>query len=258
MYCIRALPWQRALLDVSGSMDSIAGRMRTLRKRDLSKAQKLGLEYCVSDDLADFELFYHKMYAPYIGERYVERAFIHSYEDLQKVFKKRGKLLCIKYQDDLVAAYFGTYRRYGSSFSALLMGVHQDYTRLVERGVVTALYWYVTSWAHANELSNVDFGRVRARLNDGLFGFKRQMGVWFERDILTHTVWTFVYEALPLSLVRRLNELAFIAEVGKEYQCVILDGFAVVLSDKELARRTKIADQAGLGLFVLRPYDDRT
>jgi hypothetical protein len=252
MYCIRVFPWLRSLVDVSVPMEAVVGRMRRLRKSDLLKAQRLGLEYGVSHELADLEVFYHKMYVPHISERYHERAIIHSYEEQREVFEERGQLLCVKYQGNLVAACLGTLRRYGRTFSALLLGVHQDFAHLVKQGVITALYWHVMNWAHSNQLFVVDFGRVRARLNDGLFSFKRQSGMWFERDIVTHTMWTFVGKSLPVPLVRRLNELAFIAEVGKEYRCVVFDCDEATLPEKELTQREKIVAQAGLdGLLVL-------
>jgi hypothetical protein len=253
MYCVRIFPRLRALLHVPTSMDSFVKSVRELRRRELSKARKQGFGYMVSRELEDFELFYHQMYVPFINERYRERAHIRSYEAQREVFEKRGKLLCVKYQNDIVTAYLGTLRRFGRTFSALLMGVHQDHTVLVKKGVITALYWHVVNWAHSNQLSVVDFGIVRARLNDGLFAFKRQLGMWFECDVITHTIWTFIGRDLPLPLVRRLNELAFIAEAGKEYQCVVFESDGASLSEQELAQREKIAAQAGLnGLLVLR------
>jgi hypothetical protein len=251
MYCIRVFPWLRTFLDVSVPMDLAFRRMRKLRKRDLSKAQNLGIEYGCSHELADLELFYHKMYVPYINERYGERATIYSYEGQREVLEKKGELLWVKYQGDPVVAYLGT-QRGGKAFSALHLGVHQDYTHLVKQGVITALYWHVISWAHSNRLSVIDFGRVRARLNDGLFAFKRQLGMQFKRDITTYTMWTLIGKDLPLALIRHLNELAFIAEVGKEYRCVVFADGKASLSDEELAQREKITAQAGLdGLLVL-------
>jgi hypothetical protein len=252
MYCVRVFPWLRSLVDVSVPIDAVVRRMSRLRRRDLSKAQRLALEYGVSHELADLEVFYHEMYVPYISKRYHERAIIHSYEGQREVFEKRGQLLCVKHQDNLVAAVLGTPRRYGRTFSALLLGVHQDFTHLVKQGVATALYWHIMNWAHSNQLFVVDFGRVRARLNDGLFSFKCQLGMWFERDITTHTMWTYIGKNLPLSLIRHLNELALIAEVGKEYRCIVFDNDGASLPHKELTRREKIVAQAGLdGLLVL-------
>lgn len=252
MHCIRVFPRLRAFLDVSIPMESFVRGMRALRKRELSKAQKLGFVYEVSRELADFDLFYHKMYVPFINERYRERAFIRSYETQREVFERGGELLCVNYQDNLVTAYLGRLRKYRRTFSASLMGVHQDYTFLVKKGVITALYWHVVNWAHYNQLSVVDFGIVRARLNDGLFAFKRQLGMWFEADLTTHMIWTFIGRDLPLPLIRHLNELAFIAEAGNEYRCIVFESDGAGLSDQELAQREKVAAQAGLnGLLVL-------
>lgn len=256
MYCIRVFPWLRALLGVSVSMDSAIKRMSRLRKRDLSKAEKLNLGYGTSRDLANFEIFYHKMHVPFISERYLERARISPYEQQREVLEKRGELLYVKFQDNLVTACLGTLRKYGKTFSALHLGVHQDYTHLVKQGVITALYWHVINWAHSNQLSVVDFGLVRARLDDGLFSFKRQLGMWFEPDITHHTMWTFIGKGLPSTLLRHLNDLAFIAEVRREYRCIVFAGDGASLSDRELAQREKVSTQAGLdGLLVLQSHD---
>jgi len=256
MYCIRVFPWGRALLDVSVPMDSILRRMARCRRRDLSKVKKQNFEYGVSHKLADFELFYHRMYIPHTIERFRDRSLIspHEYEFQRELFENRGELLYIKYQDDLVAAGLGTIRRYGRTFSPLHLGVDQDYAYLVKQGVIIALYWHVMNWARANHLHVVDFGKTRARLNDGVFLFKHRWGMQFERDITTHTMWTLIGKDLPLSLIRHLNDLAFIAEAGKEYRCVVFDHDDASLSDKDLTQREKIIAQAGLdGLLILQP-----
>jgi hypothetical protein len=187
------------------------------------------------------------MYIPYINKRYHDRAIIHLYEEQREVFEKRGQLLCVKYQDTPIAACLGTLRRYDKTFSALLLGVDQEHVHSVKQDVIMALYWHVISWAHANHMHVVDFGRTRARLTDGVFEFKRRWGMQFERDTTTHTMWTFIGKNLPSSLIRHLNELALIAAVGKEYRCVVFAYGETSLSDKELAQREKIAAQAGLG-----------
>jgi hypothetical protein len=254
MYCVRVFPWIRALLDVSVPMDSLLGRMTRQRKQNLSKVKKQDFEYKVSHDLADFELFYHKMYIPYTTQRFQDRALVppHDYEFQKELFQEKGKLLCIQCNDHLVAACLGVIRQDGKTFSPLHLGVHQDHAHLLKQGAITALYWHMISWAHANHLQVVDFGRTRARLGDGVFESKRRWGMWFERDITTHTMWTFVGKKLPLSLIRHLNELAFIAEVGREYRCVVFDCDGANLPDKELTRREKIVAQAGLdGLLLL-------
>jgi len=254
-YCIRIFPRLRALLDVSVPMDKVIKRMTNHRRRNLSKSKKRGFEYGVSHNPADFELFYYKMHIPYVKERFHDRARILPYESMRELFEERGELLYVEYQDKLAAAGLGTLRRYGRTFSPLQQGIDQDHTHLVKQDIIVALYWHVISWSHANHLHLVDFGGTPARLNDGIFQFKRRWGMRFERNITTHTMWTLIGKNLPLSLMRRLNELAFIAEVGQEYRCVVFDIDGASLPDKELSQREKIVAQAGLdGLLVLRPY----
>jgi hypothetical protein len=254
IHCIRVLPWLRSYLDVSSPVESIIKRMTKHRRRNVSKVKKQDFEYGVSHDPADLDLFYHKMYIPYINKRYDDRAIIHLYEEQREVFEKRGQLLCVKYQGALIAACLGTLRRYDKTFSALLLGVDQEHVHAVKQDVIMALYWHVISWAHANHLHIVDFGRTRARLTDGVFEFKRRWGMQFKRDITTYTMWTLIGKNLPLALIRHLNELALIAEVDKEYRCVVFSCGETSLSDKELAQREKSAAHAGLdGLLEVGP-----
>jgi hypothetical protein len=256
MYCIRVFPWARAFLDISVPLNLVVGRMTESRRKDLSRLKKQGFEFGASRDLTDLEFFYHKMYIPYITGRFQSRAIIVPYDLQQKLLAQRGKLLCIRYRDNLVAASLGTLRRYGKTFSPLHVGVESDHMYLVKQDLLVALRWHTIRWAHANHLHLVDFGKTRARLNDGVFLFKHRWGMRFERDITTHTMWTLIGKDLPLPLIRHLNDLAFIAEVGKEYRCVVFDSDGASLSDKELARREKIIAQAGLdGLLILRPWN---
>ena len=79
--------------------------------------------------------------------------------------------------------------------------------------------------------------------------------IWRPNLLVDLTVMrTFVGKDLPLTPVRHLNDIAFIAEIGKEYQCVIFANDGASLFGKELAQREKIVAQARLdGSFVLRP-----
>ena len=226
------------------------------RRKSISKLKKQDFEYGISDDPTDLQFFYRKIYIPYVTERYQDRARIISdkHEFYQSLFERKAKLLYVNYQSNLVAANSGVLRRYGRTFSALHMGVDQDYTHLLQQDVVVALYWHVINWARAQQFHFVDFGRTRARLNDGVFEFKRRWGMQFERDVTTYTMWTFIGENLPASLVSKINDLAFVAEVGKEYRCLVLVDDESSLPDKELARRKKITAQAGLdGILILQP-----
>jgi hypothetical protein len=256
-YCIRIFPWLRTLLDVSGSMDSVLKRMTRHRRQDLTKVKKLDFRYRLSQAPADFDLFYNRMHVPFITERYQDRAIIPPAAVQRKLFEKRGKLLCVEYEATSTAACMGILRRYNKTFSAVQLGIDQDQSHMLKEGVIVALYWQIISWAHANGLHFVDFGRTRARVSDGLFLFKHRWGMQFERDLVTPTMWTFIGKNLPLPLIRHLNDLAFIAEVKHEQHCVIFADDRVSLSCQELAQKEKVIAQAGLnGLLFLRLHNE--
>jgi hypothetical protein len=252
MYCFRVCPWLRASLDVSVSPDLILKRTTKYRRKNVSKVKKLNFEYQVGCDPADLEPFYYEMYLPYTTERFRDRAFIPPPDSMRELFENNGQLLCVEYEGQSVTACLGAFRKYGETFSALFLGVHQDGTPAAKQDAIVALYWHIINWAHAQHLRRVDFGRNRARLDDGVFEFKRRWGMRFERDITTYTTWTFIGQELPPALIGKLNELAFVAEVGPEYRCVVFANGQTGISEDELARRTKVAAQAGLdGLLIL-------
>lgn len=254
VYSIRIFPWLRGLLDISISINSLLGGMTKSRRRDISNLEKRepSFKYKISHNPDDFELFYNKMYLPFIFHRYQERTILFSYSGQKELFKDRGKLICTYCNGNLVAASLGTIRRYGNTYSTLHMGIHQEHTELLSRGLNIARYWHMINWAQNQNLDVIDFGGTRARLYDGVFLFKHRWGMRFERDIMKSTMWTFFGQDLPPSLIRRLNDLGFIVEVNQEYRCLVFDHPEAGLSDNEIAQREKIINQASLdGLLQL-------
>ena len=249
--CVRMFPWMRAVLDVSAPIGTIIDRFTNSRRRELARVEKLDFAYGESRDPAEFDRFYREMHLPFIAERFGERARLRPMADQRRFFLERGELLWVKHQDSPVAAVLGTRRRYSKTFCALRLGLDTDREHLVRRDAITAMYWHIINWSRARHLHFVDFGRAPARLSDGLFLYKHRWGIRFERDRTFHTMWTFAWKELPEGLVRRLNDLAFVAEAGRERRCAVFSaGPTAGLSPEEIALRRKIIAQAGLDGFL--------
>jgi len=244
---VRTFPWLRSVLDVSVSMDTIVGGLTRRRRQELTRVGKLGFEYGVSRDPAEFEHFHLRMHVPFVTGRYQDRARVRPFEEQLRVFVKRGELLWVKREGSLVAATLGTLRRFGRTFCAIQLGIDQEQDPLVKRDVITAMYWHIVKWSRDRGFRFVDLGRAPGRLNDGLFLYKHRWGVRFERDRTSGIMWTFAGRDLPAELVCRLNEAGFVAEAGHEYRCAVFRGQPEsCLSAEEVARRNKVVSQAGL------------
>jgi hypothetical protein len=73
------------------------------------------------------------------------------------------------------------------------------------------------------------------------------LGTSFMRDLLTPAMWTFLGDSLPMTLIRRLNEAAFIADANRGCCSVATDADEPTgLSDDEKAKREKLTAEAGL------------
>ena len=83
-YDFRTTEVVRQVIDTSGTWDEIRGRFSNNKRRIANKfADRYGLAYRISNDLADFDLFYHRMFVPHIRKRFGDLADIESYEDMR-------------------------------------------------------------------------------------------------------------------------------------------------------------------------------
>ena len=179
-----------------------------------------------------------------------------SRESKQALFDQGGVLL-VRLLGQAVAGALVHHR--GKLLISACIGIHEDYAELVKQDVSDVRNWLLIEWASRQGFKSIDFGMTRPRLKDGVFENKRQLGNQFERDLLTQTMWTFAGDHLPAPLIQHLNNLAFIAEVGKTYCCVTCmgnDGMSA--PDAELAHLDKVARRAGFGgLLYLPAYAGR-
>ncbi len=243
-------PWVRLGLDVTQPMEKIMARVHRKTRRNLRKVCERGFTYECSQRLADFDLFYHEMYLPYITARHQERAIVEPYQTKLNLFRQGG-LILIKFGDQPVAGE--VYRTIGDTCVAGSLGVYRGDSDLVYQGAIIALHWAIIDWAHRNRLRWVDFGMTRPRLQDGIFQFKLQWGMSISRDVLTHTRWVFLCHDLKPALVHFLNAQGFIAEVDGGYRRVVLTSNEVQPTHEEFLREEKTARKAGLdGLLVLK------
>lgn len=182
---ITLAPHINAILPVQPTLDAQLDLIRSKgHKRRLQSALKRGFSWRKTHSLADFNLFYDVMYAPFVNQRFRYGASIVPVDTMRRMFMHRGFLLLV--EED------------GVPVSGALI-----YTSRKDRGV---MYYWKYGLAHAETLSpnvfgdrnaaqeacvlqyavnegfrEVDWGLTRAVPTDGIFTHKKRMGCDFKK-----------------------------------------------------------------------------
>ena len=182
---ITLAPHLNAILPVQQSLEAQLELIRSKgHKRRLQAALKRGFSWRKTHSLADFNLFYEVMYAPFVNQRFRYGASIVPVETMRRMFMHRGFLLLVEEDGIPVSGAF-------------------IYTSRKDRGV---MYYWKYGLAHAETLSptvfgdrnaaqeacvlqyavaegfrEVDWGLTRAVPTDGIFTHKKRMGCDFKK-----------------------------------------------------------------------------
>lgn len=232
------------MLDIACPVEDIVAGMNQNARCNLRGMQKQGFDYTFTQDQEDFDLFYHKMYRPYIHERHGAQAALSGYDSLCRQFRQGGLILVKRGQEPVCGMLC---RVVGDTCEVDQMGVREGQFEQVRKGANYALWWSMMDWARRNDLRWFDFGASRAQTANGTFNFKRQWGtrVVSERDV--HTEWIFCGEELPPRLRHYLNEQGFISEVDDAHYRVGLLGLGEELVDAQWTQERKNAARSGFG-----------
>jgi hypothetical protein len=243
--------WIRQVLDITRPADDILADMNQNTRRNLRKMTQQGFSYTFTQEPQDFDLFYHKMYRPYIQKRHGRRATQNEYEPLRCQFE-RGGLILVQQDQEPVCGMLCLTR--GDICEAHQMGVHEDHLDQVKKGANVALWWFMMDWARRNNLCRFDFGASRAQTSNGTFNFKRQWGthVYAMHDV--HTEWVFYSENLSPALRDHLNELGFISAIDDRHYQVLLLNPEEQPGEADAAQKQKDAAHCGLdGVLLISP-----
>lgn len=218
-----APPWVEQILEkIDRPIEDILMDMNQAMRRHIRKLDAQGFCYELTKKPEDFDLFYHRMYLPYVNKRFGELdAIIADYDHMFKRFQMGG-LLLVKQNQNPVCGMLCIWG--GDWCSALQMGVLDADFELVKQGSNVALWWFMLDWARKLGAKRVDFGGSRPLTADGVFNFKRQYGAHARKMIREHSRWFIYSPSLSKELREYLNQLGFVHMVGNE-------GFRVVLPE---------------------------
>jgi len=210
---------KQVIEEIDKPVEKILASMNQSMRRKIRKLDDQNFSYSVSQEDEDFDLFYYRMYLPYISLRHSGRGMVlHDYASLLNDFRK-GKLLLIKDGSKPVGGMLCL--MVGDTCYAQQMGVLDGDFRLVKRGVNVAIWWFMLLWSREQGAKRFDVGGSRAQLSNGVFNFKRQWGTRVEfLNTQMHSEWSFYAQSLPENTIRHINALDIITIVNG--QCYLL------------------------------------
>ena len=179
--------WVQLLLDLSKPISEIwylSKNQKKSLKDDLRKIKKYHYSYKISHDPDDFELFYYQMYRPYALTRYESNLILNSYNHMKLIFDN-GFLLFIKRGNEYIS---GNLIYFDNSTPTLhSLGVKDGNFEFVQQGAIAALYYFTIHWAKEQGYRWIDFYFARPFLKDGVFNYKRKMGMEIQRSKKSRT-----------------------------------------------------------------------
>lgn len=217
-------------------------------RRNIRRLEAQGFSYEFTSKLEDFDLFYNRMYLPYIKLRHAERSVLHDYDTLYKRFNLGG-LILIKQDQSPVCGMMCQIK--GDLCEAGSMGVQDGQFDLVKQGSNFALWWFMLDWARQQGAARFDFGPSRPVASDGVFNFKRQWGTRVYSDF-TREQWSFYGLNLPFELRQHLNQAGFISMMDNKGYRVVLSNPGSPSGGEDFTTLLKEANSCGLaGIYLI-------
>lgn len=162
--------WLKCYLDVDLTLAN------SKKRREANRIiRKFSLEMEISTSSSDFEIFYKKMFRPYIESRHRDSACVEDYKKLLHDFnKKDSTLYFVKKEGRRIA---GLYEIDQDGIPYLFsVGILDGDKKIMKMGVVWVLYYYVLTSHRDNNIKRVDFGGTSPLLTDGLTWYKVCIG----------------------------------------------------------------------------------
>ncbi len=225
-------------------------RKREIRTR-INRFHKAGFSWRFSRAEADFELFYHRMYRPFVSARHGDRAWITPYPELRKLWLSdpRGGLVLVMRDGQAVAG--GTCYLRGQTCYGLDMGVLDADATLIRQGIMPFLFWCTGEWGHRQGARFYNLGESRGWRSDGPFRTKSSWGARVTRWQGTYRTLTVLADNLRPAVRERLNQIGFVCEFKGLLCGIVVEGKTAPLSHADLRVEVGVAKDQGLDGVVL-------
>jgi Acetyltransferase (GNAT) domain len=170
----------RQIIDLTGDMSELKARFRTRTKGIFNKySQRTPFSIRLSNDLGDFDFFFHRMLVPHLHRQFKGFAEIDDYRKLLPYFQK-GFLFVAREEDQDVAATLCYVK--GDTMTYHRAGVLDGEERHIKSGAQSALYVHMITHARSMGLAKLDLGLSDAFFDDGVYNYKRSWGAGVSVD----------------------------------------------------------------------------
>ncbi len=161
-------------LDISNPSEKIFSRMSRLRQRNIKSIRKLEYSYEITREPHKLNIFYYKMYLPYISKRCGGSAKLVNFFTVSRILK-RGGLLLVKLNGQYVSGIL--YGIYGDIVGACCLGIYEGKDQYLKEGAGQAALHFLINWSKLQGYKEIDYGRCKPFMSDGLFTYKRSWGM---------------------------------------------------------------------------------
>jgi hypothetical protein len=161
------------VLDLAGSLESIENRAARGKRRNLRQVAEAGYTFEVTKDLSKLAPFYYDVYLPHMLRRHSGHALPISYSECKELFLK-GELLLVKSGEECVSGSLLVHRE--DELWQPVLGV-KDVDKKFTLGSY-AIYRSSIVVGIEQGFARMDFGEAPPFMQDGLFKFKRDLGMW--------------------------------------------------------------------------------
>ncbi len=239
--------WVNQLLAIPDGPETIltGNEGRHLRYR-VNRFRKAGYAWRFSRSREDFDLFYHRMYLPFVRSRHGERALVAPYS-VQWDFwlaSGRGGVVLITRDGQPVA---GTICHLTHDICyGVEMGVLDADPVLQQQGINRYVVWCALEWGHAQGAKYCNMGGSHGWRSHGSFQQKAQWGPRVIHSQRPSRHWTLLASDLPGPLRERINQLGFISEQEGAFYGVVVAERDPASTEKDLDRQIAEAKKQGL------------
>ncbi len=182
--------WVRGKLNTSVDTSSLV-KNESL-KSDLRRIKKNKLHFEVTNEVTQFDNFYHNMYLPYITKSHGNKALIMKY-DLVKRFFGECDLLLVKKNKEHIAGILIAYTYRKNRARLWCLGVKDGNSDYIKVGAIGAILYFSLLYLKEKGYKKVGAGGSRAFLKDGVLRYKKK---WGQKIIGAHNKVGFLIKPL--------------------------------------------------------------
>ncbi len=164
--------WILGEVDVSANISSFI-KNKSLAS-DLRRIRKNNLNFELTNELSQFNNFYHNMYVPHITKVHGNVVVLMEYDFMRGKFRNCD-LLLVKKGKDYIAGMLLAYTKQEVRLWSL--GVKDGNPDYVKGGAIGALFYFAVNYLHEKGYKTVNFGATRAFLRDGVLQYKKKWGL---------------------------------------------------------------------------------